>query len=355
MKSRKSTSVGMLVVRAAATLAAVAVTAKLIRSTWARANYPFKRKAVLITGGSRGLGLAMARQFAREGARLAIVARDKTELIEAAEQLRRCGAEAVFTYACDLRDRNAAEAMVQAVATEFGRIDILINNAGIIIVGPFENQEIKDFEASMDLHAWAPLIITRAALPHMPKNGTGRIVNISSIGGRLAPPHLAAYCMSKFAETGLSDALGVALARQRIPVTTVLPGLMRTGSHGYASTRGKSKQESAWFSKVATLPLLTMNSTRAARQIVEACRQGRRRLIITWQARLAVLAEAVAPNLTLTAFSLVNRLLPSPEVTNPQPQYAGTRQMEKESRRTAPRWLTWLTNRAELLYHELRR
>ena len=328
---------------------AAGLIARAIRFLAARATYSFRHKAVLITGGSRGLGLAMARRFAREGARIAIVARDHKELLAAKEDLLKAGAEAVFPFVCDLRDRDAIETMAASAVAQLGGIDILINNAGIIIFGPFENTEMNDFKASLDLHAWAPLILIRAVLPHMPENGDSRIVNISSIGGRVAQPHLSAYNMGKFAQTGLSDALGIELARRGIQVTTVLPGLMRTGSHVQAALRGDHEAEFAWFSNTAALPIFSISAERAARQVVEACRQGRRRLIISWQARAAIIAEAIAPNSMLRAFSLINRLMPKP-----QPGVTASRSGAESRSRLTPKWISWLNDRASARYNEVR-
>ena len=357
MRNHTSTFAGMTAFRALAARTAAALAATLFRYVRARATFSFSHKAVLITGGSRGLGLAMARCFAKEGARIAIVARDTAELRAAEADLCQWGAEEVYCATCDLRDRVATEAMVQAVAQRFGRIDVLINNAGIMVVGPLENQELADFEACLDLHVWAPLIITRAALPHMPKNGTGRILNISSIGGRIAPPHMAAYNTSKFAETGLSDSLGAELARKRIPVTTVLPGLMRTGSHIQALTRGRQTAEYSWFAAAATLPLFAVNATRAARKIVEGCRQGRRRVIVSWKARIAILAEALAPNLTLELLALSSRFLPPPTVESAGSPFPIGRRLEEEARTRggAARWFAWLSERSETRNNEIRR
>ena len=354
MKMPKSKSIGTNLAGAFALAAGTVMVAKLIRGVWARATVSFTHKAVLITGGSRGLGLAMARRFAQEGARVAIAARDSAELKTAADDLQRRGAERVLTVVCDLRDRAAISAMIDTVANEFGRIDVLVNNAGIMVIGPFENLGMEDFEASLDLHFWAPLLAVQAALPHMPKNGTGRIVNISSIGGRIAPPHLAAYCAGKFATTGISDAMGAELAAKRIPVSTVLPGLMRTGSYVHAQTRGQQALEFSWFSIAAALPVASMNTGRAARQIVEGCRQGRRRVIVHWETRLAVLAEAILPEVTLRALSLVARFLPKPVGAPVQPIPSGVWRKQAEPQRQPPRWLAWLTGQAETVYNELR-
>jgi len=191
-------------------------------------EFSFEGKAVVITGGSRGLGLTIAKCFAAEGARLVLLARNREELDRACAELRAMGAEAIG-ISCDLLDRGQSLGAIEEAVDRFGAIDVLVNNAGIIEIGPLENMQRSDFEKSLQLHFWAPYNLMRQAIPHMQRRGGGRIVNISSIGGRLAVPHMAPYSASKFALTGLSDAFRTELARENIYVTTVAPGLMRTG------------------------------------------------------------------------------------------------------------------------------
>lgn len=275
---------------------------------WLRRGVSLVGKVVFITGGSRGLGLALAREFARQGARIAIVARDKAELERAKEDLAQRGAE-VWTGLCDLRDREQLTAAIREIVSYYGGLDVLVNNAGIITVGPIESMSDDDFGKALDLHFWAPYFAMNAAIPHLKGRG-GRIVNIVSIGGKLAIPHLAAYTASKFALAGLSCAYRAELAKDNIPVTTVFPGLMRTGSHLNALFKGKNREEFRWFSMGVASPASSIGAGRAARQIVRACRLGQPQLIITWQAKLLARMAALFPNLTERALALVNRALP---------------------------------------------
>ncbi len=206
----------------------------------------FFGKTVVIAGGSRGLGLAMARLLVAEGARLVLLARRVDELERARAELARAGGD-VITFPCDVGVRQQVEEAVAAVIELRGRIDVLVNVAGVIQVAPFENLELKDFQESMDVHAWGPYHMIRAVAPHMQRRRSGRIVNVSSIGGLVAVPHLLAYTMGKFALTGLSDGLRAELAKDGIYVTTVAPGLMRTGSHVNAMFKGQHRKEFAWF------------------------------------------------------------------------------------------------------------
>src|SRR5437667_2444943 len=290
-------------------LAAGALTlgaALLARGLRAARSVSFTNASVVITGGSRGLGLLVARELAREGARLTLAARDEAELERARDELTAHGAD-VTTVVCDVADRDAAERLIRAAVARTGRIDVLINNAGIIQVGPLEHMRRHDFEEAMAVHFWGPLQTMMAAIPEMKRHGGGRIVNISSIGGKIGVPHLAPYCASKFALTGLSASLNAELAKDRIYVTTVCPGMMRTGSPFNAWFKGRHRDEFTWFAISDSAPVLSIAGARAAEQIIDACRYGDAELVITWPAKLAVVANAVAPESVALAMSVVNR------------------------------------------------
>ena len=307
-----------------------------------RDDFSFAGKSVLITGGSRGLGLAIARKIAAEGGRLALLARDEDELAAACTELRALGGEA-FAVPCDLLDRGQSLGAVESVVDHFGAIDVLINNAGIIEVGPLENMRRGDFEKSMQLHFWAPFNLIRQTVPHMQRSGGGRIVNISSIGGKVAVPHLAPYSASKFALVGLSDAFRAELARDGIRVTTVTPGMMRTGSQVNATFKGDHGAEFTWFSLSTALPLAAVNAARAAGKIVEACRRGQASLIIGLPARAAIIGNALFPSLTGEIMKLVNRILPGPVGVEGDELKSG-RQARAEQR--IPGWLSKLGDAA---------
>lgn len=271
----------------------------------------FAGKTVLITGGSRGLGLEMARLFAGEGARLALCARDLEELKRAQEELLNRGAE-VFILPCDVTDRVAITDAIHSVEDRFGPVDILINNAGIIEVGPMEEMTLEDYEDAMKVHFWAPLYAAQAVLPGMRRQGSGRIVNISSIGGKISVPHLLPYSASKFALVGLSEGMRAELAQENIYVTTVCPGLMRTGSHLHAEFKGNNRAEYTVFSLSGSMPFTSMNSTEAAQQILRACRYGDAEVVLSIPAKVGATFHALFPGLTADLFGMVNRLLPGP-------------------------------------------
>src|SRR5215831_1610415 len=149
-------------------------------------------KVVLITGGSRGLGLAMAEEFGRRGAKLALTARNIEELERARTLLLERGAaksaEDIFIFPGDLSEQEHADEVIQQTTKHFGQIDVLVNNAGIITVGPLENQTAEDFKKVMDANFFSGLHCTLSVLPQMLSRGAGSIVNIASVGGKIAVP-----------------------------------------------------------------------------------------------------------------------------------------------------------------------
>jgi NAD(P)-dependent dehydrogenase (short-subunit alcohol dehydrogenase family) len=241
----------------------------------------------------------------------------------------------------DMFDRDQIHAAVRKVIDHFDRIDILINNAGIIEVGPLDHMTREDYDRAMRLHFWAPYELISLIVPEMRLRGGGRIVNITSIGGKIAIPHFAPYSASKFALTGFSDAIRAELARDNIQVTTVAPGLLRTGSHVNAKFKGNHDAEFAWFSASAGAPIISMDADRAARKILAACRRGQPSLILTFGARGAIAGNALFPNLTGYAMKIVNRFLPDISDESGVQSRPGS-----ELRRQIPEWMTRMADRA---------
>lgn len=311
-------------------------------------QYNFHGKTVLITGGSRGLGLVLAREFAEEKAKIAICARNGEELERARMDLEERGAE-VLAIVCDVREQNQVNQMIETVRNRFGQIDVLVNNAGVIQVGPLEVQTRQDFEDAMNVHFWGPFYTMQAVIPEMQERGEGKIVNISSIGGKVSVPHLAPYCASKFALTGLSGAMNAELAKDGISVTTVCPGLMRTGSHINAFFKGKNEQEFALFSISNALPISSVSAESAAKKIVEACRNGEAEAIISVQAQFAAKMNALFPELVSGVAGLINQVLPG------KGGIGETKALGKDSASfISPSFLTENIDRASVRNNELR-
>ncbi|MDP9053992.1 MAG: SDR family NAD(P)-dependent oxidoreductase [Acidobacteriota bacterium] len=276
-------------------------------------------EVVLITGGSRGLGLAMASRFASRGCRLAICARDKEELERARMGLAASGAE-VIAVGCDITKRSEVGQLIEEVTAHYGRIDILVTNAGQIQVGPIESVVVEDFEDAMNVMFWGTVYPTLALLPTFLERNSGRIVNITSIGGKVAVPHMLPYASAKFAATGFSEGLRNELSATGVKVTTIAPGLMRTGSYNAAHFKGDQEAEAAWFSLGASLPGFSMDADRAARQIVQAVQCGDTEKILTIAASLLAHVNGIAPSLTSAALGAAGALLlpkaPSPASTD---------------------------------------
>jgi short-subunit dehydrogenase len=331
-----------MILRIIILFAGLAIAVLLVERLLGTRRFAIRDKVFLITGGSRGLGLVVAREVCRHGGKVALLARNMEELARAEKDLVERGAN-VLAIACDLQERSHIEAAVRRTVEYFGQIDVLINNAGIIQVGPFDHMQRSDFEQSLGLHFWAPYELTMQVVPHMRKQGEGRIVNISSIGGRIGVPHLSPYCAGKFALTGFSDSVRAELARDRIFVTTVVPGLMRTGSHVNAQFKGEHDAEFAWFAAASGTPLISMGAERAARKIVAACRRGQSSLILTFAARLAVAGDALAPNFAGFIMKIINRFLPQPVEASGDELRTG---WQSRSPNFPPRWVTRLADAA---------
>lgn len=277
------------------------------------ARRALSRKTVLITGGSRGLGLALAEEFAKAGARVFLTARDAGELQRAADLLTSRGIvkqEDIASFACDVTDEQQVRELLNAASEHFQRVDVLVNCAGVITVGPVENQSIAAFKLAMETNFYGMLHTSLAVLPQMLARRSGAIVNIASIGGKIAVPHMLPYTASKFAAVGFSQGLHAELRSKGVRVTTVCPGLMRTGSHVQAQFVGNREAEYRWFSMAASLPIVSVSARFAARRIVKATRRGEAELAITPQAILAARLAQVLPEFTLAGLVCANLLLP---------------------------------------------
>jgi short-subunit dehydrogenase len=306
MTSNK-TRAGVWIAAAGLSGAAIAAGAAILKRGTSQ-RIALRGKTALITGGSRGLGLALAREFGVRGARIALCARDESELQSARDILAKDNIDAEY-FVADISSESEIEPLINRVLARFGRIDVLVNNAGHIKVGPAQSFDKPEFLAAMDLMFWAPVNLTFAVLPAMERQGAGHIVNITSIGGRVSVPHLLPYSCAKFAAVGFSNGLGAELAAKHIHVLTVVPGLMRTGSYLNAKFKGEPQKEFAWFGVLGNLPAFSVSADYAARQITGALERGRRVCTISLPAKLLVALETLAPEFNRTVMELVNRTL----------------------------------------------
>ena len=268
-------------------------------------------KVVLLTGGSRGLGLELGRQLCEQGVRLAICARDEGELRAAADDLRGRGCGDVFTGVCDVTDAAQVERFVGRVREALGPVDVLINNAGMITVGPFESLGSDDFEEAFATHVGGPLHFLRAVLPDMKRRGGGRIVNVASVGGKLPIPHMSAYVASKHALVGLSETVRAELIRHGVYLTLVCPGVVRTGSPWHARFKGPVEDEFAWFAGVDNLRGVAIATGAMAAKIIDALRHGDAELVAPLNAKLAASFHGAFGGVSTELAGLQARLMPT--------------------------------------------
>ncbi|WP_234020798.1 SDR family NAD(P)-dependent oxidoreductase [Streptomyces sp. 142MFCol3.1] len=268
--------------------------------------------SALVTGGSRGLGLLLSARLALRGCRVTLVARDADELRRGAEWIEEHTGTPVSTTVCDVRDRPSVEATVRRTADRCGGLDIVVANAGVIQVSPTAAIDGEAFDDAMATIFKGALNIALASLPSLRSSAAGgRLGLIGSVGGLFAVPHLLPYSCAKAAVGALGEGLRAETAGQGVSVTTIHPGLMRTGSHLQAEFGGDSSKEFAWFSALAGAPVISMDAERAAERIVRALERRRPRLVLTPAARAASFAHGVAPASFTRLNSLLARALPS--------------------------------------------
>ena len=294
----------------------------------------------LVVGASRGLGLLISRELVDRGHELVITARDQGELDDAAARLGARGGT-VHARVCDVRDRSAVDALVAEVEQDIGAIDVLVTVAGVIEVGPLEALTPEMFDDAIDTMTRGPVSAALAVLPGMRARGRGRIGTIASIGGMVSPPHLLPYATAKFGAVGFSDGLASALSGTGVTATTVVPGLMRTGSHQRAHFAGDPGAEYAWFGPAASLPLVSMDAGRAARRIVDGVLRGRPMVVLTPLAWVGIRVRGIAPATTTRMMGWAGRLLPHAPAARGASRVAEGRDAARRAGPLVRRLTTW--------------
>lgn len=347
MIQRSGTRRGLVV--AAALLGATLVCRELLQR---RGVASLEGAVALVTGGSRGLGFLLARELVREGCRIAICARDAVELERASRDLAREGTE-VVALVCDVSDRAQVERMVAEATRRLGPVDILVNNAGIIQVGPIETMSLSDFEQSMGTMFWGTVYPTLALLPDMLRRQSGRIVNITSIAGKVSVPHLLPYDCAKYAAVGFSEGLRAELNGRGVTVTTIVPGLMRTGSFLNALFKGQHDKEFTWFALGASLPFISMDAERAARQIVQALKRGSPVRILSVPANVLARFHGLMPGTSASVINRLGRLLLPPAPPGDGRDLLPGKRILEAMDGALLRWLTGWGLSAARRFHEL--
>ncbi len=278
----------------------------------ARRKIELRGRVVVVTGASSGLGLLTARIAAERGARLVIAARDEADLESAADDLRRSGTGDVLAVPTDVSKQEEADRLIARAVEQFGRIDVLVNDAGIMLVAPVEDMTSDDFERVMATNFWGAVYTSLAAIPHMRRQHFGRICNVVSIGGKVSVPHMLPYTSSKFALSGFSEGLRAEVAKDNIYVTAIYPGTIRTGGHAHVEVKGDHEAEYSWFGLGDTIPGLSVSADRCAEALWDATLHGDPEVVFGLQAKLAVGFHNLLPRWYAELGPLINAALPRP-------------------------------------------
>ncbi len=271
-----------------------------------------KQKKVLITGGTTGLGFELMRQLLKEECRLAICARNTIDLKNIKENFPE-----VEIFVCDVGQKDEVEKLMMDVNLVLRGIDIIINNAGIIMVAPMEGFSQEDYEHAMSVMYWGIVHTTFAALPYLKKNNGGQIINITSVGGKVSIPYLLPYSSAKFAAVGFSEGIAAELRKYHIYETTIVPGLMRTGSYINALFQKNDKSMYKIFSAISSAPLLTISAQTAARRTIRAIKSKKVIKVLGVQAKMLIGLHHFFPSLVNRLFSLTANHLPGKDYTQP--------------------------------------
>lgn len=269
----------------------------------------------VVGGASRGLGLLICRELISRGYAVHAGARSGEELEQAQAWMASQGLPDGFTgHECDVRDAESVAGLVERAAGDAeargSSVEAAIHVAGVIQVGPVESLTLGHFHEAVDTMLWGPIHLALAVLPVMRASGRGRIGIVSSVGGVVSVPRLVPYSVAKFGAVGLAEGLDAELRGSGITVTSVIPGLMRTGGHVAAEFTGDAEVDYPWFATGASMPLLSVSADRAARRIVDGVLKGRTTVELTPLTMVGRRVHGLAPGLTTRAMGLVSDALP---------------------------------------------
>jgi NAD(P)-dependent dehydrogenase (short-subunit alcohol dehydrogenase family) len=271
--------------------------------------YSYRGKVALVTGGSRGFGLALAQGLLRQGAIVTLLARNKDELLRAQNICESEGYPRPEIIAADITDPASVKGAVNKVFAAHGRLDILVNNAGAIAAGPFQAMQLEEFQAQLNVHLLCHISMIQAALPYLEATGQGRIINTCSMGGRVPVPYMSTYAASKFALAGFCGSAGTELEAKGIHVTTAFPSLMRTGSPIQAVFKGDSEKNYALF-LAGDLSPVSLGADLAAEKVLGAARLRKREAFTSPMSKPQILLSQVFPEIFFGFSAAATKLLP---------------------------------------------
>lgn len=244
----------------------------------------FRNKVVVITGASSGIGEASAIQFAKKGSHVVLVARRENKLLAVKKKISKFNVKSLVC-SCDVSQKSQVKQMSQNVLDTFGRIDVLVNNAGFVIYGKVNELTIEEIESQMFTNYLGMIYCTKNFLPIMLEQNSGHIVNVASVGASFGVPGIAAYCATKYAMLGFSEGLKHELHETKIGVTVVSPIMVRTNLFEHPSFEN--------FSKRATG--ISLSSDTVAKAVVKAANSNKLEIVVPSVARAGIWAKHTFP------------------------------------------------------------
>ena len=243
----------------------------------------FRNKVVLITGASSGIGEASAIKFAKKNAKVVLVARRKEKLLQLQKKISKY-TDSILVCQCDVSNKLQVKEMCDIVLDTFGRIDVLVNNAGFVIYGRVLELSIEEIESQMETNYFGMIYCTKNFLPHMIEQGTGHIVNIASVGASLGIPGVASYCATKFAMLGFSEGLKHELSGTGVGITVVSPIGVNTPLFDHPS-----------FENYIRPMMVTLSPETVANAVLKAANSSRLEIVVPSVARVGIWAKQNFP------------------------------------------------------------